>query len=147
MSRSRFSESQVEDLPPGYRHTWCSYVRKRPSLLYCQEPARYLVITRVDAVNRKPYVVRRPVCDAHKPMPSVSDPPEPDMISTAEAAYLIGVPEMNVHSWRRREKKGRPSFIEISGRFWYRRSEVERFAQAYRIVNGLPELAPEGTTP
>ncbi|MEV4784005.1 helix-turn-helix domain-containing protein [Streptomyces tuirus] len=104
-------------------------------------PAKYLMTVETqEGAKRQPMTMRYHYCEEHVPWEKVhpSSDGQPDLpanpISAREAADLIGVSLMTLHHWRGRGKG--PKSTKARGRCWYNRDQVERYAEAYRMVNG-----------
>jgi hypothetical protein len=87
--------------------------------------------------KRRPMTMRYRYCEEHVPWEKVrtragqSGIPA-GSISAQEAADTIGIPIMTLHKWRGHGKG--PKSTKIRGRCWYNRQEVERWAEAWRLV-------------
>lgn len=117
----------------------CSYHRSRPFKM-CSQTAEYLMtVETAGSGSRKPFTMRYRYCAEHVPWHKIAPPTTAaerpvGRIGAQEAADLIGVPIMTLHKWRGRGKG--PKSVKVKGRCWYERSEVEQFADAFRLVNG-----------
>lgn len=130
------TEREIREIPSdwqGYRG--CSWFTTKPTYRPCGREATHLIVTQVRASNkRNPYQHHRLVCQEHLPAQRPEPgPPEPDMVTMAEAAEIIGITVAGLSRMTKRSKGPRP--VVINRRYWYRRGEVESFGQAYRLVN------------
>lgn len=130
-------------LPKGDRRWYCNQFRRKP-FRPCLERGEYQMVVEVEgSETRKPYTMHYTYCEKHVPwhkvQKSAADRPElpGGAITTQEAADLIGIPITTLHGWRRTDKG--PKSVKARGRRWYSSEEVERYAEAYRIVNGGPD--------
>lgn len=130
-SRNAPNRTITKGVPRGITAV-CGYFSRNP-YRPCTEAAEYLVVTHVQR-GLQAYELKRVVCGAHVPQDKTPAPVKPSgFISTKEAADVIGVNEYTIHQWRGRGKGPQP--IKVSGRYWYRPSEIEQFAEAYRMVH------------
>lgn len=58
-------------------------------------------------------------------------PEEQDLITSREAAEILGVCYVTVVRWRNRPKAKGPSFYRKMDRIFYKRSEVEAYAEKH----------------
>lgn len=139
MTKRRVEELSGADLAAmGWGTRRCSYVRKRPTVAYCFNEARFRVVVDVAAAgNRKAHTTSRVVCDLHAPRVRevLPERPEPDLIGVNEVVAMTGVDASALCRWR---KVGRgPAAVKWNGRYWYRKAEIERFSEARKILHGL----------
>jgi hypothetical protein len=135
MSDRTITKGVPEDWPGLNR---CSWIRRRPFYDVCTNVGQYLMVVRIAATpTRRAHEMRYLYCEEHRPEPPQSEPPEPDMIGAEEAASIIGVPAPTFQGWRTRGTWiTPPQSVKVKGKCWYRRPEVEHFAEAFRIVRG-----------